>query len=105
MSTNHGDNDGGDSLVPWYHNKVLLTLVIASPFIAVGLVYLYLLNYGWIPENRREDRTARPRQPVDDGHELVERRETFEGPRKSEESARTLCESEQPVETNAKLEV
>ena len=105
MSTDHGDDDGGDSPAPWFSNPVLDTLVVVASFIAVVLVLIVLWKLVKTPYIWWRDRRAKFRQPVDDGHELLERQESVEGPRKSEESTRTLYESEQPVEINAKSEV
>ena len=107
MSTNHGDDDRGDSITtPWFSNPFLLILVVVAPFIAIFLVLAVLSRWlGKPPIRWCIDRIAKSRQPVYDGHELVECRGPVEDPRKSEESIGTRYEFEKPVENNAKLEV
>ena len=105
MSTDHGDDDGGDSLALWFYLPIALTAVIVAIFVAAIIVLWILWKVVKTPYIWWRDRRAKFRQPVDDGHELLERQESVEGPRKSEESTGTIYESEKPVENNAKLEV
>ena len=105
MSTDDGDDDGGDSSAPWYFDPPALIAVVMASFIGVVAVLWFLC---WLVKSRYiwwRDRRAKSKQPVDDGQELLERRETIEDHRKSEGSIDTCYEFAKPVENNSRLEV
>ena len=106
MSTDDGDDDGGqNSAPPWFLDPVADTAVLVALVIAAGLIFCLVRKLVKPPYIRWRDRRAQSRKPADDCFELVERQETVEDPRRSEESIGSRCEFEKPVENNAKLEV
>lgn len=76
---------------------LLIVIVIIGSFIL--FVMVAVLYYA------TKRRMYKFRQPGDNGHELLERRQAIDCPRKSDGSTGTRYESENPVENNADSEV
>ena len=90
---------------PWFSNIALDIFVLVACFIALGLAILLLWYLVKIPYIWWRERRAKSREPVADGHELLEREEPVEEPRRSEGSTRSCYDVGRPVENNAEVEV
>ena len=108
MSTDNCDAADADECgppAPWFSNMFLDILVLLACFIALCLVILFLWCLVKTPYIWWKDRRAKSREPVADGHELLEREDPVEEPRRSEGSTRSCYDLGKPVENNAELEV
>ena len=77
MSTDHGDDGGGNAPAPWWLNPladiaVIIAIIIAA-FIVIGLVFILMdpISIWW------RGRRAKPRESSDDNCELVDRQESI----------------------------
>ena len=108
MSTDNCDAADADECgppAPWFSNPFLDILVLVACFIALCLVIWFLWCLVKTPYIWWRERRAKLREPVADDHELLEREEPVEEPRRSEGSTRSCYDLGKPVESNARLEV